>query len=245
MTHLLQVENVCLSFGGVRAANNVNVHINKGEFFAIVGQNGAGKSTLLNICTGYLKPESGRISFDGKDITGVPPRRIAHMGIARAFQHPQIFIRQTVIENMAFAVSCASQAFWRPRNMLRDKPVMARAREILELCRLDDVAHEAAEHLSAGTRKLLDVAMALALNPRLLLLDEPTSGVSSEDKNRIMTTLVDALREKNVTAAFVEHDMEVVERFADRVGVWANGQMMFCGAMADAVQDKEIAGLFL
>jgi branched-chain amino acid transport system ATP-binding protein len=245
MTSLLEVKNVDLSFGGVQAAIDVNVEIEQGEMFAIIGQNGAGKSTFLNICTGYFRPDSGQVVFQGRDITGMPPRRITRLGIARAFQHPQLFQLRPVLDNMAFAISCHGHSFWQPKRMLKNKAVTDRAYEILALCGLENAAHEIVAKLSEGSRKLLDVALALALEPNLLLLDEPTSGVSSEDKHTVMNTLVEALREQQVTGIFVEHDMDVVERFANRVGVWGNGRMMFCGQMADAMEDPEISGLVI
>ncbi len=237
---LLEARGVELHFGGVQAAKDVNLQIFPGEFYFIIGQNGAGKSTFLNICTGYLRPQRGQILFQGRPITGLPSRVITRAGIARAFQHPQLFTRQSVFDNLRFAVAARGPGFWRPWRALNDPRFEARSQRLLELCGLEPVALQPVAKIAEGFRKLLDVALALALEPTLLLLDEPTSGVSSADKNAVMTTLAQALRDERVTAVFVEHDMEVVRRFADRVGVWANGQILTSGVPSDVLMDPHV-----
>lgn len=242
---LLEARGIELHFGGVQAAKDVNLQIFPGEFYFIIGQNGAGKSTFLNICTGYLRPQRGQVLFQGRSITGLPPREITRAGIARAFQHPQLFTRQSVLDNLRFAAAARGPGFWQPWRALDDSDFEARSRHLLELCGLDSVALLPAAKVAEGFRKLLDVALALALQPTLVLLDEPTSGVSSADKHAIMTTLTRALRKERITAVFVEHDMEVVRRFADRVGVWENGQILTSGAPADVLEDPLVAELVL
>lgn len=236
---LLAARGLEIRFGGVVAASDINLDVFRDEFLAIIGQNGAGKSTFLNICTGYLRPAKGEVTFDGHNITGRSPRAIARVGIARAFQHPQLFSRHSVIDNLRYAVS-ARDRFWRPWRALDTAVYDREAQALLRLLKLEDVAERPAEKTSEGTRKLLDIAMALALEPRLLLLDEPTSGVSAQEKYTIMDTLSAALHERDVTAVFVEHDMDVVRRYADRVGVWMDGRILAIGTPEEVLNDKRV-----
>lgn len=236
---LLQARDVAIHFGGVQAARDISVDVFAGQHLAVIGQNGAGKSTFLNLCTGYLKPLAGHISFQGQDITGLSPRAITRLGIARGFQHPQLFAQQTVVDSLRFAVA-ASDQFWKPWIPLYNRIYADQAQELLRLFGLVGVAGQRVSQTSEGTRKLLDIAMALALKPRLLLLDEPTSGVSAEEKFTLMDTLTHALEERDVTAVFVEHDMEVVRRYANRVGVWVEGGILASGEPNDVLTDPRV-----
>lgn len=242
---LLEARHVELHFGAVWAATDVNVRIETGEFFFIIGQNGAGKSTFLNLCTGYLKPQGGEILFRGRPIAGLPPRTITRAGIARAFQHPQLFEQRSVLDNLRFAVAAHQPGFWRPWRSLAAPQIDARARELLADCGLEQLSSLPAGKIAEGERKLLDVAMALALEPVLLLLDEPTSGVSHANKHTVMTIIVEVLRRRAVTGVLVEHDMEVVARFADRVGVWAGGQIVAIGTAEEMLHDPTVKELVL
>jgi len=235
---LLEAKDLHIRFGGVVAAAGIHLQVYPGELLAIIGPNGAGKTTFLNLCTGYLKPERGKVLLEGKEITGLPPRTIARMGVARAFQIPQLFTDHTVEENLLLALA-AREGFW-GWNPLRDSVRRREAWDLLTLVGLDGVAATPVSEAPEGVRKLLDVAMALALKPRLLLLDEPTSGVSSEEKFRVMDTLVQALRSRGVSAVFVEHDMEVVRRYADRVAVWAEGRILGEGRPAEVLSDPQV-----
>lgn len=236
---LLQARGVAIRFGGVQAARGIDLDVFTDEFLAIIGQNGAGKSTFLNICTGYLKPAAGQVTFRGREITGLPPRAITRLGIARAFQHPQLFARHTVIDNLRFAVSARGR-FWQPWTALGDRAYDAGAQALLRLFKLEEVSDRLVAETSEGTRKLLDISMALALKPRLLLMDEPTSGVSADEKYTIMDTLTAALRERGVTAVFVEHDMDVVRRYAHRVGVWVEGSILATGLPDEVLSDRRV-----
>lgn len=235
---LLEARDLHIRFGGVVAAAGIKLQVHREELLAIIGPNGAGKTTFLNLCTGYLRPERGRIFLEGKEITGLPPRTIARMGVARAFQIPQLFGEHTVEENLLLALA-AREGFWR-WNLLRDAARRNEAWSLLSLMGLDGVATIPVSEVPEGVRKLLDVAMALALKPRLLLLDEPTSGVSSEEKFRVMDTLVQALRAQRVATVFVEHDMEVVRRYADRVAVWAEGRILGEGRPSEVLSDPQV-----
>ena len=239
MTPLLAVSDVQIRFGGVVAADGVNLDINAGERLAIIGPNGAGKTTFLNICTGYLKPAAGRVLFEGRDITGLPPRSITRLGIARAFQIPQLFLEHTALQNLLLAAAARERIVnpFRILDRIRERTEML---ALLELVGLADAADQEAGGLPEGSRKLVDIAIALALRPRLLLLDEPTSGVSSAEKFQIMDTLVKALAQRDVTAVFVEHDMEMVTRYADRVAVWNGGQVQMVDTPAAVLADPDV-----
>ncbi|BCX18352.1 MAG: ABC transporter ATP-binding protein [Geminicoccaceae bacterium] len=243
---LLSARGLVLAFGGVRAADGVDLEVGEGEILAIIGPNGAGKTTFINMVTGYLRPQAGSIRFAGREIAGLPPRRIVKLGIARSFQIPQLFTEHTVLANVALCLAARS-GFWAPWTPLGGAGREARARAILEGLDLAHLAHTRADQLDEGARKLVDIAMALALEPRLLLMDEPTSGVAAAEKHAIMDRLLRALRARGVTAVFVEHDMEVVARHADRVAVWSQGRILAEGppakVLADPVVRREVIGV--
>ena len=189
--------------------------------------------------TGYLVPRAGSIAFAGRELIGMAPRAIVRLGIARAFQLPQLFGEQTVLENVALAVA-ARDGIWVPLRALLVRRVRDEAADLLERFGLLPLAGKRADALNEGARKLVDIAMAVALRPRLLLMDEPTSGVAATDKMAVVETLVRVLREARVTAVFVEHDMEVVARFADRVAVWGQGRIAALGPPARILSDPDV-----
>ena len=239
-TSILRAENINMSFGMVVAADDVNVVVDPGEFLGIVGANGSGKTTFLNIITGYLTPDSGRILIMNEDATGLAPRLVTKLGVARSFQVPQLYTNMTVLEGMLLSLSAeANKAsnFWKP--MYRDT-WKSEALETLERFGLDDYANRAVSELPQGGRKLLDIALSFALKPRLLLMDEPTSGVSIEDKFQVMDTLVRVLKEGDITTIFVEHDMEVIQRYGERVLVFDTGRVIADGEPEQVFSDPEV-----
>lgn len=237
---VLEAEHLHLSFGGIRAVDDVSLSLAQSEILAIIGQNGAGKSTFLNICTGYLRPDRGEVRFCGRSILGLKPREIAKIGIARAFQHPQLFLQRTVLDHVRFAAVTTQPGFWHPFLPLAAPQIAEDVARLVQLCDLGSIARLPARAIPEGARKLLDVAMALALSPKIVLLDEPTSGVSSIEKLGLMTRLVAALRAHGVSAIFVEHDMDVVARFADRVAVWVEGRLVRLGPPKDVLADPDV-----
>jgi branched-chain amino acid transport system ATP-binding protein len=243
---LLSARGLRLAFGGVKAADGIDLDVLPGEFLAIIGPNGAGKTTFINMSTGYLRPQAGSIAFDGHPILGLSPRAIVRRGIGRSFQLPQLFTEHTVLENVALAIA-SRLGPWSPLTPLLRPAWREEAMALLERFGLEGVAAARADALNEGARKLADIAMAVALQPRLLLMDEPTSGVAAAEKMQIVETLARVLRQSGVTAVFVEHDMDVVERFADRVAVWSQGRIVALGppeqVLADPVVQREVIGI--
>ena len=239
-TPILEVQDLGKTFGRVTAARDITVAVPARQTVGIIGANGAGKTTFVNLITGYLKPSSGRIRFEGRDITDLTPREITRLGVCRSFQVAQVFTTMTVLDNMAVALGIARRAagaLWRP---LRTSRLLRDAEAVLERYRIADYRHAPASTLPQGVRKLLDIAMAVAAEPRLVLLDEPTSGISVEEKYEIMEVVVGALTAAKLTVLFIEHDMEIVERYADRVLAFYDGTVIADGPPAQALGDDQV-----
>ena len=233
---LLSTRGLSLSFGGVVAADAIDFDLQPGERLAVVGQNGAGKTTFINICTGYLTPTSGQVLFNGVDVTGHTPRAITRRGVGRSFQLPQVFTEHTVRECLMLASSSVKQR----RGFLLPMSQAVDAHEVdatLELLQLSSRANDLAGSLPEGQRKLLDVAMALVLRPQLMIMDEPTSGVSTDEKHGLMEVLMRALDERKVTSIFVEHDIDIVRRYATRLCAWIAGRIAADGAPDEVLRD--------
>jgi branched-chain amino acid transport system ATP-binding protein len=223
---LLHAQGLNKQFGAVVAAQDVNVRVKTGERVSLIGSNGAGKTTFVNMITGYLKPDVGNIFLDGQDITPLYPRAITHLGVARSFQIPQLYGELNVIDNMLVANACHDQnlSFWQPA---RRRQAIERAEALLERFALTEHRLRRVAELPGGIRKLLDIAMALTSSPKLLLLDEPTSGVSAEEKFPMMETIMAGLgQDKSTTVLFVEHDMDIVNRYANRVVAFYSGRII-------------------
>ena len=223
MTAILETNKLSIHFGGVVGASEISVSVTKGEVIGVIGANGAGKTTFVNLVTGYLKPSSGTIHYMGNDVTLLTPREITDLGIRRSFQIPQLFAEMTALENMLTAQSIApnvNRSFWLP--LLRSD-TRESAMERLRLFGIADSANQEVSMLPQGVRKILDIAMATIGSPQLVMLDEPTSGVSAEEKFEVMDILMDAFARQEVTVMFIEHDMELVERYAKRVLAFYNG----------------------
>jgi branched-chain amino acid transport system ATP-binding protein len=236
---ILEAKSLSKHFDGVVAAENVNIDVTAGERVGLIGSNGAGKTTFVNMITGYLKPDSGRIELEGKDITGLGPRQIMRRGVARSFQIPQLCADLTVRDNMLAATACAdgSLSFWRAADAAAN---IRHAASILERFSLGAHASRRVAELPGGVRKLLDIAMALTQRPSLLLLDEPTSGVSVEEKFPLMDTVMAALEGERTTVLFVEHDMEIVQRYAGRVIAFYSGRVLADGVPGTVLADADV-----
>jgi branched-chain amino acid transport system ATP-binding protein len=223
---LLEVADLTKHFDAVKAADHLSLRIDPGEIVGVVGPNGSGKTTFLNLVTGYIKPGLGHIFYRAHEITGLHPRQITAMGIARSFQIPQLYLNASILENLLIALAIHGgdgRGFWKP---LHTASREQRARQVLEQFGFRNGVNQPVTTLPEGARKLLDVALSFALEPALLLLDEPTSGVSVSDKFGVMDTLIDVIKQAGTTTVFVEHDMDVVQRYAGRVLVFAEGSII-------------------
>ena len=240
MTAILQTKNLSIMFGAVVGASEISVTVEKGEIIGVIGANGAGKTTFVNLVTGYLRPSSGSIHYMGKDVTHLTPREITGLGIRRSFQIPQLFSEMTALENMLTAQSVAPnvpRSNWMP--LLRGATVES-AMERLKLFGIADIAGRQVSLLPQGVRKILDIAMATVGQPQLVMLDEPTSGVSAEEKFEVMDILMDAFEKQEVTVMFIEHDMELVERYANRVMAFYNGLVIADAETRQALADPQV-----
>ena len=240
---LLSVRGLVKRFGGLVATNNLDLDVGHGETLALIGPNGAGKTSLIAQLQGDLTPNGGAIAFDGRDITREPAHRRARFGLARSFQISSVFPEFSLLANVAVAVQARSGhsfRFWRHAG--RDRALSEPAREALESVGLSQLDRRAAD-VSHGERRQLELAMALAMKPRLLLLDEPMAGMGREDSAR-MTRLLESLK-RSYAMLLVEHDMNAVFALADRVAVLVAGQTIACGAPDDVRNDPAVRAAYL
>jgi len=218
MSAVLAADGLQKNFGAVTAAAGVNLAFERESIVSLIGANGAGKTTFLNMVTGYLKPDRGSIRFEGRELTGLSPREITALGICRSFQIPQLFQSLSVRENLLVAEGIAHA-----------ERIEEATDAVLGRFGLGAYAAQAAGLLPEGVRKLLDVAMALVAKPKVLLLDEPTSGVAADEKFGIMDLVMGAVRGEGITVLFVEHDMDIVSRYASRVVAFYDGRVIADG----------------
>jgi branched-chain amino acid transport system ATP-binding protein len=241
MSAILEARGLCKSFGAVVAAADINVSVARDSVTGLIGSNGAGKTTFINMVTGYMKPATGTIQLDGHDITPLAPRSITQLGIARSFQIPQLFNSLTVRANLLAAVGIVAAAAGRwAHGAITHERADTVTDEILERFGLAVYRDKPAGVLPEGVRKLLDIAMALVVKPKILLLDEPTSGVSADEKFGIMDVVMRAVEADRVTVLFVEHDMDIVSRYAGRVLAFYEGRIIADGAPGAVLKDGEV-----
>jgi branched-chain amino acid transport system ATP-binding protein len=236
---ILKVEHLNKAFGGLLATCNVSYEMQTGELSAIIGPNGAGKSTFFNLLTGYHKADSGRVFFQGKDITNQPPHRISRLGIARAFQVSNIYLALTTYENVRQAILAQQKKtlnFFTPARRLAKKETL----ELLEVTGLAQHADRVAGNLSQGDKKRLELAIALGSKPELLFLDEPTAGMSGEETHETMKLVKRLNQELELTILFTEHDMSVVFGYARRLTVLHQGAIIAEGS-PEKVRSNEMA----
>ena len=241
---LLATDALSRAFGALSALNRVSLEIAPRERRAIIGPNGAGKTTLFNVITGQLAPTSGRILLDGAPIGGLAPHAVARRGISRSFQRNNLFPTLAVQENLRLAAAVGAPGTWDLLGSVTHRPgPLARAREVAEIVGLADRLGEPAGRLSYGEQRQLEVGVALATAPRLLLLDEPTAGMSPEETLR-MTRMLEALP-RDVTLLIIEHDMDVVGSLADRVTVLHYGEVLTEGTFAEVKADPRVYEVYL
>lgn len=241
---ILKVDGITKSFGGLMAAAHISFSIQEGERSAIIGPNGAGKTTLFNLLTGYLRPDEGRVYFQGEEITGLPPHQVCRKGISRSFQRVNIFPMMSVFENVQVAVLAAQRRtrkiFSAARKMAREETQM-----ILESIDLGGQEEVVSGTLSHGNQKRLELGIALAVNPRLLLLDEPTQGMSPEETTKAMALIDRVTRERRITLVFIEHDIEAVFAIADMIRVLHLGSIIAEGTPGEIRENDEVQRIYL
>jgi branched-chain amino acid transport system ATP-binding protein len=243
---ILAVRDLEKTFGSLVAARDITLSVPSGQTVGVIGANGAGKTTFINMVTGHLKPTKGTILFEEKDITGRPSREITQLGISRSFQVAQIFPTLTVFDNMCIAAAIARRShglLGGVTTLVHSDAATAEAQAAIDLFQIGGYRDTRASTLPQGVRKLLDIGMAVAGRPRLLLLDEPTSGISIEEKFDLMQVVMSALKTRKITVLFVEHDMEIVARFADRVLAFYDGTVIADGAPHQTLDDPRVQEL--
>jgi len=241
---MLKVEGLVKRFGGLAATDHLSLEVAEGALHALIGPNGAGKTTLIGQLTGELEPDSGRILFQGRDVTRLAVHKRAHLGLARSFQITSVFPSFTALDNVALAVQAHaghSFRFWRDAG--RDPGLAAPARAVLERVGLGPRADTPADALAHGEKRQLELAMALATNPKLLLLDEPMAGMAPEESARMVELLAEL--KGGLTILLVEHDMDAVFALADRITVLVRGRDLATGAPAEIRADPNVREAYL
>ena len=241
---ILQTIGLEKRFGGIVAAHDVSLSIEKGARHALIGPNGAGKTTVINLLTGVLRPTAGSIILDGKDITAVVPHQRVRLGMARTFQINQLFLDLTPLESIGQAISermGVGAQWWRvpgSKSVVTDEIA-----EILQRFRLTDVMHARTAILPYGKQRLLEIALAFACRPQVLLLDEPAAGVPDAERQELLATIAELPGE--VTVVLIEHDMDLVFSFADRISVLVNGGLLLDGAPEEVARDPRVKAVYL
>jgi branched-chain amino acid transport system ATP-binding protein len=243
-TAALELTNLNKRFGGLPATRDVTLKVMPGERRLIIGPNGAGKTTLFNLVTGDLEPDSGSAKLFGREILGLPTERRVHLGLARTYQVLTLFPRETLTHNVVLALLGLDRQRWNPWTFLRgQRPLYAAAREALALVGLADSAERIAAQTSYGERRRLELAMALAQRPKVLLLDEPLAGLSQQERQAIRE-LLDTIP-RDVTIVMIEHDMDTALAFAERITVLHYGEIIVEGTRAEVVADPRTKEVYL
>jgi branched-chain amino acid transport system ATP-binding protein len=244
MTIALQTTNLVKKFGGFVATNDVTLEVVGGARHALIGPNGAGKTTLINLLTGFLEPTAGKVILQGDDVTHLAQHRRVKQGLARTFQINRLFAEMTVLESVTMAV-CERQGigarWWKPVGSHAEAIDAAAA--LLARLRLLDVAHERTSGLAYGKQRLIEIALALAAQPTVLLLDEPAAGVPTGESRELFETLLQLPR--SVTIVLIEHDMDLVFRFADKISVLVSGAVLTEGTPAEIAEDPRVKEVYL
>ncbi|MCX8192753.1 MAG: ABC transporter ATP-binding protein [Nitrososphaeria archaeon] len=243
---VLKLHELKKSFGGVKALDNISTVLNEGEVIMVIGPNGAGKTTLVNVISGYLYPDEGRIIYMDEDITRIPPLERVSRGIVRSFQLVNTFNRLTVYENILISTLSNKKYQYKLTKTLDNyTDALEEAENILKLFGLSEKADENIMNISYGDRKLVDIAISFALNPKLIMLDEPTSGVATKDKDSIIEKILDVIRRTKVTSIIIEHDMDIVFRYGKRITVMHQGKIIADGEVEEIRKNEEVRKVLL
>ncbi len=248
---MLSVKNLGISFGGLRAVDSLNINIEKGELYGLIGPNGAGKTTAFNLLTGVYKPDSGIITLDGKNITGLSTIEINKAGIARTFQNIRLFKNLSVLDNVKIGLhndykySTFSGIFRLPSYFKTEKLMNEKANDILKVFDLDKEAHTLSANLPYGKQRKLEIARALATNPKLLLLDEPAAGMNPSETDELMKTITLIRKKYNVTILLIEHDMKLVAGICEKIFVLNFGMELANGLPGDVLNNPEVIKAYL
>jgi len=240
----LAVKGLCKAFGGLHVTTDVNLDVEPGERRLIIGPNGAGKTTLFNLITGELTPDSGSIHLLGQDVTNTPSRRRPHLGMARTYQIITLFTRDTIVRNVTLALLGLSQARWNPLTVLDRQPeFIDRAHDALTKVGLRNIADRPLSQTSYGERRRVEIAMALAQEPKVLLLDEPYAGLSIDERRDVQETIRAIPRD--VTIVMIEHNMDVALSFAERITLLHFGKIVVEGSRSEVVNDPRTKEVYL
>ena len=243
-TYALQTRNLVKKFGGFVATNDVSLNVEAGARHALIGPNGAGKTTLINLLTGFLEPTSGEVILNGHTVTGLAQHQRVKRGLARTFQINRLFADLTVLESVTMAVNeriGIGARFWRPIGAYAE--AVDEAASLLATLRLLDLAHEKTRNLAYGKRRLIEIALALAMKPRVLLLDEPAAGVPTSESRELFETI--AALPRDVTILLIEHDMDLVFRFADCISVLVSGALLTGGTPDEIANNPKVKEVYL
>lgn len=247
----LQAQNLSLQFGGLKAVNDVSFSIEKGEIFTIIGPNGAGKTSIFNLISKFYRPTSGRLLLDGQDVTDVPAHRIAEFGVARTFQNIELFENATVLQNLLVGrhrlnrTSLWQELLFLPKVRESERAHRKRAEEVIEFLGLEAHRDKLISGLAYGVRKIVEVARALCSEPRLILLDEPSSGLNAEETDDMSFWIRDIRKELGITVLMVEHDMSLVGKVSDRVLALNYGKVLTMGTSAEVQSHPDVVAAYL
>ena len=248
---LFEAHDLSVGFGGIKAVRDVSFTVEPGEVFSIIGPNGAGKTTIFNLVSRFYETDSGSMVFDGVDITGVPPHRVAELGIARTFQNTELFERETVLTNLLIAhhvhrrTHLVADLLFLPGVRRQELDFRRRVENVIDLLELQSYREQPIGGLPYGVRKMVEIARALCLEPKLLLLDEPSSGLNPEETEDLSFWIEDIVEDLGVTVAMVEHDMNLVATVSNRVLAMADGAVLATGVPAEIQNHPDVLRAYL